>query len=211
MDLSYPLPDCSAQGLGFDDGRVCPYRPAMPYEAPDLAKLTLSDIAELVAARKLPPVESWHPKETGDSEMRIAADGKWYHQGGEITRPAMIRAFSSLLLRDADGRHYLVTPQQKLAIDVEDAPFIAVELQNTGEREDRTLAFRLNSDDLVVAGPQHMIELRDGLPYLHVRAGLWAKLARPVYYELAELALTESPDAARIWSDGEIFSIGALA
>ena len=82
----------------------------MPYEAPDLANLSLSDIAELVAARKLPPVESWTPSQTGDSEMRIAADGTWYHQGGEIKRPAMVRAFSSLLLCDADGKHWLVTP-----------------------------------------------------------------------------------------------------
>lgn len=183
----------------------------MPYDAPDLAKLTLTDIAELVAARKLPPVESWQPESSGDSEMRIAADGKWYHQGGKIARPAMIRAFSGLLKREADGSHYLVTPQQKLSIEVEDAPFIAVEVQNDGERENRKLAFRLNSDDLVIAGPEHAIELRSGLPYLHVRAGLWAKLARPVYYELAEIALTENPDAPRVWSDGVAFSIGALA
>ena len=97
----------------------------MPYEAPDLAKLTLSDITELVATRKLPPVESWEPANTGDSEMRIASDGKWFHQGGEITRPAMIRAFSSLLRRDVDGQHWLVTPQQKLSIIVDDVPFIA--------------------------------------------------------------------------------------
>jgi len=73
----------------------------MPYDAPDLAKLNLADIATLVAERKLPPVESWEPENTGDSEMRIAADGRWFHQGGEITRPAMVRAFSSLLRRDA--------------------------------------------------------------------------------------------------------------
>lgn len=181
----------------------------MPYDAPDLAKLTLAEIAELVAARKLPPVESWQPEHSGDSEMRIAADGKWYHQGGEITRPAMVRAFSSLLRREEDGTHWLVTPQQKLSIEVEDAPFIAVEMQNEGSGTARTLAFRLNSDDLVVAGPQHRLELRNGLPYLHVRAGLWAKLARPVYYELAELALEENPDAPNIWSNSAEFSIGS--
>lgn len=180
----------------------------MPYEAPDLAKLTLPEIAELVAARKLPPVENWQPEVAGDSEMRIAADGKWYHQGGEITRPAMTRAFSSLLRRDDDGSHWLVTPQQKLSIEVEDAPFVAVELQSDGQREKRSLAFRLNSDDLVVAGQDHMIELRNGLPYLHVRGGLWAKLARPVYYELAEIALTESPDGPLVWSNGVAFAMG---
>lgn len=183
----------------------------MPYEAPDLASLTLSEIAELVAARKLPPVEKWEPASTGDSEMHIASDGKWFHQGGEITRPAMIRAFSSLLRRDPDGQHWLVTPQQKLSIVIEDAPFIAAELQTEGEGEDRTLAFRLNSDDLVFADAEHSIEMRDGLPYLHVRAGLWAKLARPVYYELANLALAENPESPSIWSKGAQFHLAAPA
>lgn len=183
----------------------------MPYEAPDLAKLSLSDIAELVAARKLPPVESWAPANTGDSEMRIAADGKWFHQGGEVTRPAMIRAFSGLLRRDSDGQHWLVTPQQKLSIIVDDAPFIAVELQSEGEGQNRTLAFRLNSDDLVFADADHAIEMRDDLLYLHVRAGLWAKLARPVYYELANMALAENAQSPSIWSKGAQFHLSAPA
>jgi len=183
----------------------------MPYEAPDLAKLNLSDIAELVANRKLPPVESWEPAETGDSEMRIASDGKWFHQGGEITRPAMIRAFSSLLRRDADGQHWLVTPQQKLSIIVDDAPFIAAELQSEGEGQARSLVFRLNTDDLVFADGEHPIEVRDGLPYLHVRGGMWAKFARPVYYELANLALAENADAPSIWSKGSQFQLAAPA
>ncbi|WP_295497289.1 DUF1285 domain-containing protein [Sphingorhabdus sp. EL138] len=183
----------------------------MPYEAPDLAKLTLSDIAELVAARKLPPVESWEPANVGDSEMRIASDGKWFHQGGEITRPSMIRAFSSLLRRDADGRYWLVTPQQKLSIIVDDAPFIAVELQSEGEGPERSLAFRLNSDDLIFADADHAIEMRGGMLYVHVRGGLFAKLARPVYYELANLALAESPEAPSIWSKGAQFQLAAPA
>jgi uncharacterized protein len=183
----------------------------MPYDAPDLSRLSLAEIAELVAARKLPPVDSWQPEHSGNSEMRIAADGKWYHQGGEITRPAMIRAFSSLLRREPDGSYALVTPQQKLSIEVEDAPFIAVELQSEGNGATRTLAFRLNSDDLVVAGPEHGLEWRGELPYLHVRSGLWAKMARPVYYELAELALAENPDAPSLWSNSTKLQIGAPA
>jgi uncharacterized protein len=186
----------------------------MPYDAPDLAKLNLAEIADLVAARKLPPVADWRPEHAGDSEMRIAADGKWYHQGGEITRPAMIRAFSSLLRRETDGSHWLVTPQQKLSIAVDDAPFVAVEMQSEGKAAGRTLAFRLNSDDLVIAGPEHEIELRNDLPYLHVRDGLWAKLARPVYYELAELALAELAENAKtpaVWSNGVKFQIGSPA
>lgn len=181
----------------------------MPYEAPDLAKLTLSDIAELVAARKLPPVESWEPATYGDSDMRIASDGKWFHQDGEITRPAMVRAFSSLLRRDTDGRYWLVTPQQKLSIIVEDAPFIAVELQSEGEGSERSLAFRLNSDDLIFADTEHIIEMRGGLLYVHVRGGMWAKLARPVYYELANLALAENPEDPSIWSKGAQFRLAS--
>jgi uncharacterized protein len=180
----------------------------MPYDPPDLASLSLAQIAELVAERKLPPVSQWRPEKTGDSEMRIAADGRWYHQGGEITRPAMIRAFSSLLRREADGGYSLVTPHERLSIIVEDAPFIAVEMQSEGERETRKLAFRLNSDDLVIAGPEHEIEMRP-LPYLQVRAELWAKLGRPVYYELAELALDEGHDPPGLWSNGQFFAIGS--
>jgi uncharacterized protein len=183
----------------------------MPYDAPDLASLNLDKIAELVAARKLPPVAEWQPENSGDSEMRIAADGKWYHQGGQISRLAMIRAFSGLLRRDADGSHWLVTPQQKLSIVVDDAPFVAVEVQSEGKAAGRTLAFRLNSDDLVVAGPGHAIELRGDVPYLHVREGLWAKLARPVYYELAEMALADNPTAPAVWSNGVEFQIGSFA
>jgi hypothetical protein len=183
----------------------------MPYDPPpDLASLSLGQIGELVAQRKLPPVDLWNPEKAGDSEMRIAADGRWYHQGGEITRPAMVRAFSSLLRRETDGDYGLVTPQERLSIEVEDAPFIAVEMQSEGERETRKLAFRLNTDDLVIAGQEHQIELRP-LPYLHVRAGLWAKLARPVYYELAELALNEEHHPPGLWSEGVFFPIGAAA
>jgi hypothetical protein len=177
----------------------------MPYDPPpNLASLSLAQIGELAAQRKLPPVDLWNPEKTGDSEMRIAADGRWYHQGGEITRPAMVRAFSSLLRREADSGYSLVTPQERLLIEVEDAPFIAVEMQSEGERETRKLAFRLNTDDLVIAGQNHKIELRP-LPYLHVRAGLWAKLARPVYYELAELALDEKHDPYGLWSESVFF------
>ncbi len=141
--------------------------------------------------------------------MRITADGRWFHQGGEITRPAMVRAFSSLLRRDDDGRYNLVTPQERLSITVEDAPFIAVEMQSEGAGQARKLAFRLNSDDLVIAGPDHNIELRP-LPYLHVRGSLWAKLARPVYYEFAELALEEGQNPPGLWSNGQFFAIGSI-
>ena len=187
----------------------------MPYDAPDLSKLTLGEIAELAAARKLPPVREWAPEQSSDSKMQITADGRWFHDGGEITRPAMIRAFSSLLRREEDGSHWLVTPYEKQSIIVDDAPFVAVEMRSQGDGKDRELAFRLNSDDLVVADAEHVIEMRgvgdDALPYLHVRDGLWAKLARPVYYELVELALDEGGATPGIWSHGQHFRIGSSA
>jgi uncharacterized protein len=180
----------------------------MPYEPPpELASIGLSEIAQLVADRNLPPVDQWHPEKTGDSEMQIAADGRWFHQGGEIRRVAMVRAFSSLLRRDVDGSHWLVTPHERLSITIEDAPFIAVELRNEGSGEQRQIAFRLNTDDLVIAGAEHALEFRP-LPYLDVRSGLWAKLARPVYYELAELALEENNAPLGLWSAGTFFPIG---
>jgi len=162
----------------------------MPYEPPpELAELSLTQVAELVAARKLPPVTEWSPANIGDSEMRIAADGRWFHQGGEIRRPAMVRAFASLLMRDAGGQHWLVTPTQKLTIAVDDAAFIAIDLK----QDDGSLAFRLNTDDLVIAGPDHPIRAA-GDPdvpalYLSVRHGTEARLNRSTYAQLAEIAL----------------------
>src|SRR5262245_17986811 len=103
---------------------------AVPYEAlPDLAGMSLVDIAKAVEDRKLPPIDRWNPTETADSHMRIAADGTWFHEGRPLTRRAMVRAFASLLTRDADGRHWLVTPECRQAIAVEDAAFVAVDVQ----------------------------------------------------------------------------------
>jgi hypothetical protein len=178
----------------------------MPYEPPlDLGNLSLAEIAALVANRKLPPVEQWTPVKTGDSEMRIAADGRWFHQDGEITRAAMVRAFATLLTRDETGQHWLVTPHEKLSIEVADAAFVAVDLK----QEAGAIAFRLNTDDLVVAGPDHPIHAA-GDPdtpalYLAVRHGIEARLNRSTYVQLAEIALT-GPDLS-VSSQGVTFSL----
>src|SRR4051812_23581477 len=181
----------------------------------DLAGLSLADIARLAGEKQLPPVEKWNPNHCGDSAMRIARDGTWYHEGSPIGRPAMVRLFSTILRREPDGRHVLVTPVEKLDIEVEDAAFAAVEVKNEGAGEDRRLAFRLNTGDVVVAGPQHRIVFRAGgdgpLPYLEVRGGLEARIARPVYYELAELALEEGAEPPGLWSDGAFFAMAAAA
>jgi hypothetical protein len=184
----------------------------MPSPAPiaDLSGLSLGDIARLAEARKLPPVESWNPTHCGDSAMRIARDGTWFHEGSPIGRPAMVRLFSTILRREPDGGFVLVTPVEKLDIAVEDAPFVAIELKSEGEGEGRSLGFRLNIGDLVVAGPGHPIRFEDRKdgphPYLEVRGGLDALIARPVYYELAELALAEGAEPPGLWSGGSFFA-----
>ena len=178
----------------------------MPYEPPpELAAMSLAEIAALVEARELPPIDQWEPERSGDSLMRIAADGRWFHDGGEIRRPAMIRAFSALLMRDEQGGHWLVTPHERLHIEVEDAAFIAVDVK----QESASLAFRLNNDDLVVAGPEHPIRV-SGDPdtpaiYLAVRHGTEARLNRSTYGQLVEIALASGTLAVQ--SQGVTFPL----
>src|SRR4051795_6190808 len=113
----------------------------------DLAGLSLADIARLAAEKKLPPVEKWNPDHCGASDMRIARDGTWYHQGSPIGRPAMVRLFSTILRREPDGRHVLVTPVEKLDIDVESTAFRAIAMAREGEGRDQRIAFALDSGD----------------------------------------------------------------
>jgi hypothetical protein len=185
---------------------ICQLR-SMPYEPPpEIAALSLPELAEAVAARKLPPVDQWAPETDGDSEMHIAADGTWYHQGSRINRPAMVRAFSSLLLCDGDGTYWMVTPTQRLTIAVEDAPFIAVDVA----QRDGAIAFRLNTDEIVLAGPEHPLRAAGdpAVPalYLTVRHGLEARLNRSTYVQLAEIALAQG-DGWTVASQGEEFSM----
>ncbi|MEH3122277.1 MAG: DUF1285 domain-containing protein [Sphingomonas phyllosphaerae] len=178
---------------------------------PDFDTLTIADIARLADSDRLPPVERWNPAHCGDSEMRIARDGTWYHQGAPITREAMVRAFSRILRREPDGGYVLVTPVERLDIAVEDAPFVALEMKAEGDGRDATLAFRLNTGELVTASAAHPLrfeECADGPhPYVHVRGGLEALIARPVYYDLAERALAGDDATPGIWSAGSFFAL----
>lgn len=179
----------------------------MPFEPPPyLSELTLEQIAGEVAARKLPPIESWNPAGTGDSHMRIAADGRWFHEGSPISRDAMVRAFSALLSRDEQGRHWLVTPAERLAIEVEDAAFIATDVV----RKAGSLAFRLNTDDLLIAGPEHRLRAAGSVDapaiYLRVRRGCEARLNRSTWQQLAEIALAQG-DGSFVESGGMRFSL----
>lgn len=179
----------------------------MPYDPPpELAELSLAQIAEQVAARKLPPVEQWSPQSTRDSEMRIAADGTWFHQGSVISRPAMVRAFAGLLTRDDTGQHWLVTPFEKQSIEVEDAAFIATDVVE----QDGALAFRTNTDELVMAGPDNPLRAAGSAEtpalYLMVRRGCEARLNRSTYQQLAEIALKSSNDWT-VRSQGAVFEL----
>ncbi len=184
---------------------------------PELATMNLTQVAQALAEKRLPPVDQWHPTHCGDSEMRIARDGTWFHRGSPIGREAMVRLFSSILRREVDGSYVLVTPGEKLDIQVDDAPFVAVEVKSEGDGCDRRLAFRLNTGDLVVAGADNALRFETGAdgphPTLHVRGGMEALVVRSVYYELAELAIQDSGVAGGpsapigLWSDGVYFAM----
>ena len=149
----------------------------------------LASAARDAGAKGLPPVHLWNPPFCGDIDMRIAGDGTWFYLGTPIGRPALMRLFSTVLKREGE-RYFLVTPVEKVGIRVDDAPFMAVEMRL--EEAGRRLSFRTNVDDWVDCDSDHGLRFEPsaegGLtPYLHVRADLWAKVTRAVYYDLVEL------------------------
>jgi hypothetical protein len=139
----------------------------------------------------LPPVHLWNPPFCGDIDMRIAGDGTWFYMKTPIGRPALVRLFASVLKREGD-KYFLVTPVEKVGITVDDAPFMAVELNVESANNDAVLTFRTNVDDWVACGSDHALRFEpesdtDGLkPYLHVRSGLWAKVTRTLFFDLVE-------------------------
>jgi hypothetical protein len=184
----------------------------MPETRPpiDLAGLSIAELQAFIAERRLPPVDQWHPEKCGHSGMRIARDGTWYHDGAPIRRPAMVRLFSTVLRREPNGRHMLVTPVEKLEIDVESTAFRVVEMTSEGEGKWRCIALKLDSGDALIVGPEHPLRIAENegaSPRVAVRHGLEAELARPVYYELAEIALAEGHDPPGVWSSGMFFAL----
>ena len=175
----------------------------------ELQGISLDDLQRLVGERRLPPVERWNPERCGQSGMRISSNGTWYHEGAPIRREAMVRLFSTVLRREPDGRHVLVTPLEKLDIEVESTAFRALEMKREGEGRSQRIAFRLDSGDAVILGPDHPLEIvKTGSslsPRLLVRHGLEAELTRSVYYELAELAVAQG--GGGVWSSGAFFSL----
>ena len=153
----------------------------------------------------------------GDIDIRIAADGTWFHEGGPIGRKKLVKLFASVLKRDDDGDYWLVTPVERARIQVDDAPFVAVELEATGEGRDQRLTFRTNIDAEVTADRDHALNFRlraggEPAPYLALGGGLTALAIRSVYYELVALGVTEQRNGEAqfgVWSAGEFFSFGA--
>lgn len=192
----------------------------MPKQAPNLTHL-----AELIekhrTGREPQAAPQWEfdPEACPDFPFRIARDGKWYYHGSPIDRKELCKLFSSVLRRDAKGNFYLVTPVEQGRIEVEDAPFTAVETLVTGEGQARSVAFRTNLDHMITAGAAHPIrvaedpETGEPSPYVLVRDGLEALILRPQFYELVELC-EERRDgdtiALGLWSDGVFFELGKV-
>src|SRR4029079_2987216 len=175
------------------------------------------------ARRGPPPVHLWNPPFCGDLDMRISTDGTWHYLKTPIGRPALVKLFASVLKREGE-RYFLVTPVEKVGIRVDDAPFLAVEMQvedgakETGSNvsKGRVLRFRTNVDDWVACGPGHALRFErepatGGLkPYLHVRRDLWAKVTRALFYDLVELGQERDIDGRRMFgvaSAGEFFAM----
>jgi hypothetical protein len=195
--------------------------------AQDAGKAGLEGVARLVEAgavkqapgRGLPPVHLWNPAHCGEIDIVIKKDGSWRHEGAPISREALVRLFSTVLRKDPDG-YCLVTPVEKMKITVEDAPFVAVRVDRARNGDgSEALKFLTNVGDEVEAGPDNAIRVEmspDGepRPYLHVRRGLEALIARPVFYELVEMAEERgTPDgpALGVSSNGAWFPIGPAA
>ena len=183
---------------------------------PNLSKMAAAAQAahgEGPPRRGPPPVHLWNPAQVGEIDIVIRKDGSWVHEGGVIGREALVRLFASILRKDADGV-YLVTPHEKLRVTVEDAPFVAVRVDRAGA----ALRFLTNVGDEVEAGPEHPIRVAvdasgEPRPYVHVRRGLEALIARPVFYELAEMAEERTTAAGAelgVASNGAWFALGGI-
>ena len=162
------------------------------------------------------PVHDWHPPHVAGIDLRISRDGTWHYQDSPIYRRRLVKLFASVMRRDDDD-YYLVTPVEKLRIQVDDAPFVAVEIDREGGGESQRLLFRTNVDDVVEAGPRHPIRVViDPLngqpsPYILVRDRLEALISRTVFYQMADLALIENDGSSNefgVWSCGHFFSLG---
>ncbi len=204
--------DCAKRGAGeMTDGNDGGGPGTQP--SPDIIKglAALAGTQAPGSPRALPPVHLWNPPFCGDLDMVIRRDGVWTYMGGPIGRKAMVRLFSSVLRHDDDGHYYLVTPDEKCGLTVEDAPFLAVEMEVRGAGPDQSLTFRTQVDDLMTADSDHPIrvaidpETGEPAPYVLVRDRLEALINRPVFYQLVDLGVEHEVDGDKlfgVWSGG---------
>jgi hypothetical protein len=181
--------------------------------SPEDSKTGLEGVAAAARqapGRGLPPVHLWHPEHCGEIDIVIQRDGVWMHEGSPIGRAELVRLFSTVLRKDEDG-YVLVTPGEKLSITVEDLPFRAVAVERRGE----ALVFTTDVGDETEAGSDHPIRVEtdpesgEPSPSVHVRADLWARIARPVFYELVEMAVVEDGRLS-VRSGGKTFALGPV-
>jgi hypothetical protein len=171
---------------------------------------------EAAAGRSLPPVDRWNPAHCGDIDIRIARDGTWFHSGTPVSRKELVRLFSTILRKDGDD-YVLVTPAEKMRINVEDAPFMAVLMNVEGEGREQRLAFTTNVGDVTIADGDNPIRVEtdpvseEPAPYVHVRRGLEARISRAVFYQLADLAVPGDAGMLGVWSGGAFFPIGRMS
>jgi hypothetical protein len=177
----------------------------------------LSRLEKLIAGdghRAPAPVERWNPPYCGDIGLSIACDGTWAYRGSPINRPALVKLFASVLRRDDDGRHYLVTPAEKVDIAVEDAPLLSVEMDVIGEgaAHAQVLVMRTNLDDVVWVGNAHPLRFATGpngglKPYVLIRGRIEALATRALTYDLAALVVEDDAGRHGVWSGGAFFAI----
>ncbi|MGY6548344.1 MAG: DUF1285 domain-containing protein [Roseinatronobacter sp.] len=175
---------------------------------------TLADAARAASqGQGLPPVHLWSPPFCGDLDMRIARDGTWFHEGTPIGRPALVRLFSTILRREG-AQYFLVTPVEKVGITVEDVPFIAPDFEAHGAGPAQQVTFHTNLGDQALAGPDHRLRVEidpesgEPAPYIHIRAGLEARVDRKSFYRLVEICAHAPHDGAEwfgLWSAGVFF------
>ena len=162
------------------------------------------------------PVHLWEPPFCGDIDLRIARDGIWYHEGRPIRRQAMVNLFASILKREG-GEYFLVNPVEKVRIQVEDCPFLAVDMEIRDPGPAQTIVFLTNVEETVEAGADHPIcvtGVAEPHPAVHVRGGLDALLSRPVFYGLVAAARQYCEDGELVTgvdSNGCFFELGRSA
>ena len=165
-------------------------------------------LTDLQKNKKLPPVHLWHPERVGSIDICIDHEGQWFHEGTRFKRQSLVNLFAGILREEA-GQYFLVTPAEKLRIEVEDVPFMAIDMDVRGKDVNTELLFTSNVGDYFVAGAEHPISMRDERPYIIARDNLAARITRNVYYRLVDCGVEEA-GALYVYSQGARYCLGNL-